>query len=80
MVACHSGVYGNRSPTNVVSARKPEIMADAAHEVLRSDARKITGRFLLDEEVLRNAGVRDFDAYQYAPGETLTPDLFVAGR
>ncbi len=61
-------------------ARKPEIVADAAHEVLRSDARKITGRFLLDEEVLRNAGVRDFDAYQYAPGETLTPDLFVAGR
>jgi hypothetical protein len=24
--------------------------------------------------------VRDFDAYQYAPGETLRPDLFVEGR
>ena len=61
-------------------ARKPAIVADAAHEVLRSDARRVTGRFLLDEDVLRNAGVRDFDAYQYAPGEMLTPDLFVAGR
>jgi hypothetical protein len=45
-----------------------------------SDARSMTGRFLLDEDVLRNAGLRDFDAYQYAPGEKLTPDLFVAGR
>jgi len=35
---------------------------------------------LRPEWVLRNVGVRDFDAYQYAPGETLTPDLFVAGR
>ena len=61
-------------------ARKPAIVADAAHEVLCGDARRITGLFLLDEDVLRNAGVRDFDAYQYAPGETLTPDLFVAGR
>ena len=61
-------------------ARKPAIVADAAHEVLCSDARRITGRFLLDEDVLRDAGVRDFDAYQYAPGETLTRDLFVQGR
>lgn len=60
--------------TNTVAVR------DAAHEVLCSDARSMTGRFLLDEDVLRDAGVRDFDAYQYAPGETLTPDLFVAGR
>jgi citronellol/citronellal dehydrogenase len=42
-------------------------MADAAHEVLCSDARKMTGRFLLDEDVLRNAGVRDFDAYNMRP-------------
>ena len=62
-------------------ARKPAIVADAALTVLCSDARRMTGRFLLDEDVLRNAwGLRDFDAYQYAPGETLTPDLFVAGR
>jgi citronellol/citronellal dehydrogenase len=60
--------------------RKPAIVADAAHEVLCSDARAMTGRFLLDEDVLRTAGVRDFDTYQYAPGATLTPDLFVAAR
>jgi len=68
--------WGERPAT----CSKPAIVADAAHEVLCGDARTITGRFLLDEDVLRNVGVRDFDTYQYAPGETLTPDLFVAGR
>jgi hypothetical protein len=58
-------------------ARKPAIVADAAYEVLCSDARRMTGRFLLDEDVLRNAGVQDFDAYQYAPGG-LYPGLVVA--
>ena len=57
--------------------RTPQIMADAAREVLASDPRRTTGRFLIDEEVLREAGVTDFDAYAVKPGEPLAPDLFL---
>src|SRR4051794_20387368 len=39
--------------------RKPEIVADAAHAVLVQPARDRTGRFLIDEEVLRESGVTD---------------------
>jgi len=58
--------------------RKPEIVADAAHCVLVSDSRATTGNFFLDEDVLRAAGVTDFDRYAVEPGAPLVPDLFVA--
>jgi citronellol/citronellal dehydrogenase len=57
--------------------RKPEIMADAAHAVLVRDARATTGRFFLDEDVLREAGVQDFTRYAMQPGAPLLPDLFL---
>jgi citronellol/citronellal dehydrogenase len=57
--------------------RKPEIMADAAHAILTRDARSTTGRFFLDEEVLRQAGIDDFDRYAVKPGTPLLPDLFL---
>ena len=57
--------------------RKPEIVADAAHAILVRDARSTTGRFFIDEEVLREAGVTDFSAYAVRPGTPLLPDLFI---
>ena len=57
--------------------RTPAIVADAAHAIFRRDARTTTGRFLLDEDVLRESGVRDFDLYAVKPGSPLLPDLFV---
>ena len=57
--------------------RKPEIMADAAHAILVRDARTTTGRFFLDEEALREAGITDFTAYAVKPGMPLMPDLFL---
>ncbi len=57
--------------------RRPEIMADAAHAILTSDARKNTGNFYIDEDVLRRAGVTDFDQYAVNPGEALLSDLFL---
>ncbi|MFO1398599.1 MAG: NAD(P)-dependent oxidoreductase [Burkholderiales bacterium] len=57
--------------------RKPEIMADAAHAILVRDARSTTGRFFLDEEALREAGIDDFSAYAMKPGMPLMPDLFL---
>jgi citronellol/citronellal dehydrogenase len=60
--------------------RKPEIMADAAHHILTRDSRSLTGQFLIDEEVLRQAGVRDFEKYAVKPGEELRIDLFLDER
>lgn len=57
--------------------RTPEIVADAAHAVLTRTARGFTGNFLIDEDVLRDAGVTDFDAYAVDPTQTLLPDLYV---
>ena len=45
---------------NLDRTRKPEIVADAAHAILVRDARSATGRFFIDEEVLREARVTDF--------------------
>lgn len=58
-------------------SRTPEIMADAAYAILSSDPRTLTGRLLLDEEILREHGITDFDAYAVTPGTEPFPDLFV---
>jgi len=57
--------------------RRPSIMADAAYAILTRDARTTTGNFFLDDEVLRDAGVTDFDRYAVKPGMPLLPDLFL---
>ena len=57
--------------------RKPEIMGDAAHAVLTRPAAGFHGRFLIDEDVLREAGVSDFAGYAVDPSKPLLPDLFL---
>ncbi len=57
--------------------RTPAIMADAAHYILTRDSRSLTGRFLIDEAVLREAGVSDFARYAVTPGAALHTDLFL---
>ena len=57
--------------------RKPEIVADAAHAILTTPSRERTGRFLLDDDVLREVGVTDFESYAIRPGTPLLPDLFL---
>jgi citronellol/citronellal dehydrogenase len=47
-----------------LKTRRPEIMADAAYWILTQPSRKVTGRFFLDDEVLRSAGVSDFSRYR----------------
>lgn len=59
------------------NCRKPEIMADAAHAILTRPARETTGNFFIDDDVLRDAGVEDFDQYAIEPGKPLAPDLFL---
>jgi citronellol/citronellal dehydrogenase len=58
-------------------SRRPEIVADAAHVLLTRPSRACTGRFFLDEELLREAGITDFDRYAVEPGAALLDDLFV---
>lgn len=58
-------------------ARKPEIMADAAYEILIRPAREVTGKFFIDEDVLRHAGVTDFNQYAVSSGQALLSDLFL---
>ncbi len=48
-------------------ARKPAIMADAAYEILRTEAMTLTGRNLIDEPFLRERGVTDFVPYAWDP-------------
>ncbi len=61
----------------VQRSRHPEIVADAAHAILCRDARSCTGNFFLDEEVLRQEGITDFDHYAVNPHAELHPDLYV---
>jgi citronellol/citronellal dehydrogenase len=57
--------------------RKPEIVADAAHVILTRDSRCCTGNFYIDEDILREAGITDFERYAVQPGQPLHPDLFL---
>ncbi len=61
----------------VQMSRRPAIMADAAHVMLRQDPRTSTGRFAIDDAVLADAGVTDFAPYAVTPGGELAPDFFL---
>ncbi len=59
------------------ASRKPAIMADAAYVILNRDSRSATGNFYIDETVLREEGVTDFEAYAVTRGAALYSDLFI---
>jgi citronellol/citronellal dehydrogenase len=59
-------------------ARTPEILADAAYEILTRDPRATTGNTFIDDEVLAEAGITDLSPYQ-ADSADLVLDIFVDG-
>jgi citronellol/citronellal dehydrogenase len=59
------------------ACRKPEIMADAAHAILCRGSRSCTGNFFIDDQVLAEEGVVDFERYAVEPGAELSRDLFL---
>jgi len=61
----------------IKGSRKPSIYADAAYLVLKRDSSKCTGNFFLDQDVLEEEGVTDFDQYAIDPDATLVSDFFV---
>ncbi len=58
-------------------SRKPEILADAAYEILSRPSRDATGNFYIDDEVLAEAGVTDLSHYAYGDGSELQRDIFL---
>lgn len=61
----------------VARSRKPEIVADAAAAILQKPPAECAGKFFLDEDVLREGGVTDFESYAVTSGGPLQADLFV---
>lgn len=59
------------------ASRKPDIMADAAYEILTSDSRKVTGNFFIDEYLLKERGTTNFRKYAMHALVPLFPDIFV---
>ena len=49
--------------------RKASIMSDAAYAIITRDSRSNTGKFLIDEFVLKECGVSDFSEYAEVLGE-----------
>ena len=63
---------------DTAACRKPEILADAAHIILTSDARANTGNFYIDDTLLAQHGVTDLEQYSVTPGtKKFIPDFFV---
>lgn len=61
------------------NCRKPDIMADAAYAVITTEKCARTGQCLIDEQVLSEHGVSDFDRYAVEPGnkDALISDLYL---
>ncbi|MBX3709256.1 MAG: NAD(P)-dependent oxidoreductase [Gammaproteobacteria bacterium] len=59
------------------ASRKPDIVADAAHEIITTDSRDLTGNFFIDEAILRQRGVTDFKKYAMHKFMPVVSDLFV---
>jgi len=63
--AAVQNLLGGDSVVN--GSRTPDIMADAAYEILRSDSKATNNKFFLDDEVLASVGVVDLSKYKVDP-------------
>jgi citronellol/citronellal dehydrogenase len=59
------------------ASRTPEIMGDAAHVILTKPSREFTGKFCIDDKVLYESGMRDFEPYRVDAKVALMSDFFV---
>ncbi len=69
----------NFPPEILKASRKPDIMAEAACAIFKRDSRSASGHFYIDEAVLREEGITDFEAYAVTPGTKPYTDLFLDG-
>ena len=61
----------------LAQCRKPDIVADAAHAILTTPSPELCGRFVIDEDILRERGVTDFSQYAVDATQPLLTDLFL---
>jgi citronellol/citronellal dehydrogenase len=63
----------------VAVSRTPEIVADAAYEIITRPSRECTGNTFIDDEVLAAAGITDLSGYRAGAGseDDLAPDIFL---
>ncbi len=61
----------------VKHSRKPEIVADAAYLILTKPSKEYTGNFFIDEEILLEHGITDFEKYSVDPNSKLYLDFFL---
>lgn len=72
-----AAIANNFSKIIYHASRKPIIVADAAYEIVTSDSRKVSGNFFIDEEILRQRGVRNFKDYAMHRFIPVIRDIFV---
>lgn len=58
-------------------SRTADIVADSAYAVLSRDSRNFTGNFVIDEEILKEEGVTDFEKYNCVPGKIQASTLIL---
>jgi len=59
------------------ASRKPNIVADAAYYILTDENIENTGNVYIDEDILREHGITNFDNYAITPGIQPFPDLYL---
>jgi len=66
-------------PEIEMKCRTVDIVADAAYVILSKPAREFTGRFCIDEDILRAEGISDFTRYRHpdASEKDLRQDIFL---
>jgi len=58
-------------------SRTPEIVAEAAFHILTRPSTECTGNFFIDEDVLKQEGIVDFEKYAVNPKQKLMTDIFL---
>src|SRR5690348_16170788 len=63
--------------TMMRASRTPEIMGEAAYVIFTKPSRQFTGNFCIDDKVLYDSGVRDFEPFRVDRSVPLMSDFFV---
>lgn len=77
-------VIATAAITNIIAdqaalghCRKPDIVADAAVEIISREATTFSGHFCIDDVLLSASGVDDFSHYRVDPTKPLWRDFFI---
>ena len=66
--AIQSAATTNLARDEASELRTPNIFSDAVREIIKAPVEQVNGRLLLDEDFLRERGVKEFEGYSVVPG------------